>query len=453
MSRLTDRIKERIDVLATLTKSGRPFVIVHTGCHDGNLARQMIKRAAKRGRSSVVYWGFDWFDDLTEAVEKAEFGYGRKAVARVEVHNLVVRDKLASKVHIVRGDTRETLPAHLDKIGPADLVLVGGGESPLTVQSDIEHGLKALADHGELVVLNCLQGVPGKGAGDYVFTELASRRSLTIEADVDPARDEHDRTVQLVIVRRSGLPDEVVSVEEVPPTPAEMEKAATPPTLTNPDEAEVHSPDAAFPGETRLTPYETEGQEGAAVGEETPAEDTRPVSETAPGAGPEEAGPAVEAAASAGPTDGQADESAGVDRVVDPAADGAAGGGDRHPDVPAAEVRADRGEVGAAVDAEQPGDPGGRREPGLEAEPLVELPREPSADPALEEERPQPDPLLELGAGGGAAAQDPVHGGGELGREVPAPVVRGGPGGAGRGNRRSRRAANQRPGSSGEAAG
>jgi hypothetical protein len=118
--------------------------LVEVGTWNGNRARELAS-AALRGSRSIVYHGFDLFEDLTDAELEAELS--KRPPSRAEVEASLDRFRLALSLRLRRrrfefelhqGYTRETLPT-FRRANPdfrADFVFIDGGHKVETIASD-----------------------------------------------------------------------------------------------------------------------------------------------------------------------------------------------------------------------------------------------------------------------------------------------------------------------------
>jgi hypothetical protein len=82
--------------------------------------------------SDVRYFGFDLFEGQTAEIRGKEASPVAPGKAEVEVK----LQELGVAVRLYAGDTKETLPVAAPEIGKADFVLIDGGHSFDTVESD-----------------------------------------------------------------------------------------------------------------------------------------------------------------------------------------------------------------------------------------------------------------------------------------------------------------------------
>ena len=136
-----NRYRQLIDIIDQV----KPKSICEIGTWNGDRAVKMMKRAY-RYRMNAEYWGFDLFEDATEATDSAEFN--------VKPHHNVreVAQKLRShgvECHLTKGNTRETLQS-LPSDKTFDLAFIDGGHSVETIRSDYEF----LKDRARVIVFD-----------------------------------------------------------------------------------------------------------------------------------------------------------------------------------------------------------------------------------------------------------------------------------------------------------
>ena len=107
--------------------------IVEIGVFDGVHSAQMIAAALQYHEpNDVVYFGFDLFEDMSLEMLEKEFS---KRPYRMD---FIRRSLEFSGAHIFlfKGNTKDTLPAPLDKLRGVDFVFIDGGHSEETIASD-----------------------------------------------------------------------------------------------------------------------------------------------------------------------------------------------------------------------------------------------------------------------------------------------------------------------------
>lgn len=438
----------------------KAYRILEIGVFNGEHARLMIDTAFKHGRKLVEYYGFDLFENMTPEKNAAEVGKSTLALSLGKVEKYL-RTHTKAVVKLFKGDSVETLPAHAGKIPPIDLLFIDGGHSVKTIAADWNN-VQPLIHAKTVVLLDDFYPDDVTTGARHLVEYLKDHPGwdVQVRAPIDgpPAAA---KATQIVWLRPKAWPlpehpayaapdgfmtAKVVEVPRVPGPPIDTSLGT--PDLDSPEPSASQPPlvgSVVAQGAYELTPTEfTPVPEPAIEGTVAKNEDG---SLAFTPANPTLADKVIEEI--------KAEEDKRVlDFINQPIKEAPKEEepfrpevGDHRPDLREAGVREDRGGLGAAEPADPvPGDGGGRREPGVEGDQLGGVPEQPAGPAPLPEERPQPDPVVELGAADGPGAGADVRGGGELGREVPAPVVGGDGGRPGRRNRRSGRPDDQRPG-------
>ncbi len=150
-----DQLLEEIDVL-------RPKTILEVGTNDGINASRLFKRASQY-RDDVVYFGFDMFESLTDAIFLKEFAL--TVPSKKNVDKFLERSGCIRR-HLFAGNTKETLNAKKAKLPKMDLVFLDGGHSEETVASDWAN-VQDLLHAGSVVFFD---DYPNWGIGPVVDT-------------------------------------------------------------------------------------------------------------------------------------------------------------------------------------------------------------------------------------------------------------------------------------------
>lgn len=126
--------------------------IVEVGVAQGTTATHMVKVNLERGLP-VHYIGFDLFEELTSEIGEAELN-GKKVLSMLEVDKKLAQIGMlfpdTFTYQLIRGNTRETLPAFKWPEDGVDFAFIDGGHSIETIQSDYN----ALKDVVRLIVLD-----------------------------------------------------------------------------------------------------------------------------------------------------------------------------------------------------------------------------------------------------------------------------------------------------------
>ena len=117
---------QRYKLLIEMVRERKPKSILEVGTWNGDRAAQMLHASP-----GAKYYGFDLFEDANQVTDMIEMN--------VKPHFSVgyVTDRLSGfDVHLVKGNTRETLAAFST---PVDFVWLDGGHSVDTIRSDWEN--------------------------------------------------------------------------------------------------------------------------------------------------------------------------------------------------------------------------------------------------------------------------------------------------------------------------
>lgn len=122
----------RYEQLVGLVKKHRPRSIAEVGVHRGYRGALMSSTAIEMCHAPVDYWGFDVFETMDKAFhEKALNGKG--IVARREAEARLHSVSKLLRVHLVVGDTRETL--HKQPIA-VDFAFIDGDHRVEVIRGD-----------------------------------------------------------------------------------------------------------------------------------------------------------------------------------------------------------------------------------------------------------------------------------------------------------------------------
>lgn len=123
----------RYRLLPLLVEKHESRTILEIGVWNGDNGARMIKAALRRwAPDEVRYFGFDLFEQLTDA--KLEEEYAKRPPDLETVRRNLC--KYGVSVELTQGDTRQTLPEAQGRLPKVDFIFVDGGHSAETVRSD-----------------------------------------------------------------------------------------------------------------------------------------------------------------------------------------------------------------------------------------------------------------------------------------------------------------------------
>lgn len=385
-----DNLNEAILATVNDSKKNKPYRIVEIGVHHAVRAVSMVKFAKKLGRTNIEYYGFDLFEDMTPEVNANEFGKPALAMNREEIRQKIIAAG-ASKVQLIKGDTRVTLLQAVTEIPTANVVFVDGGHSLETITSDLEGILHVCGAKTHILLDDCYPGIFDKGCA-FLFkcTDVFKKHGISI-TELDPV-DSFEKNpygqgpLQIRVIR------------------LQCEAQLTPNTLKgfgNLLMSQV-SPCYGEPEPKEFFPEKSFVPEGA-IGV------TGPTGPIGPEGVPEEAAPACTSKEASVPAGGS---------FQDAPAYNSCGNSDVQP------VRVCENSCGKlpSDDCERDSDSCGRREPAVESVNVDEVPDATASTIQIPPERQEFDTVVEQGDQSGLGAPCPSDNSGELGPEVPPAV-------------------------------
>lgn len=233
-----------VDAANSNSKKEKPFRIMEIGVFHGVHSKQMIERATKNGRQNIEFYGFDMFEEMTLEVNEAEFGKHTLALDYPKVLKYLQSKTKAKVIKLFKGDTKQVLPEVVGALPKMDVIVIDGGHSLGTVQSDFEYALKVAHDKTIIICDDYYPNDYSKGCAFLVDNDLKNRKSLKVEI-LEPVDfyNNNALSVQMVKITKTGEVDDLTAeplVEtvstpspEVPPEPANFPESAD--SVHNPD--------------------------------------------------------------------------------------------------------------------------------------------------------------------------------------------------------------------------
>ena len=125
-----------------------PKSILEVGTWNGNRSLQMIKLAQTMSPGGkIVYYGFDLFEEMTDALFAHELS--KRPPAEADVCEKLTAS--GAEIRLYKGDSKIVLPKAILEIGKVDFVFIDGGHHVETIQSDWENVAKLM--HERTVVI------------------------------------------------------------------------------------------------------------------------------------------------------------------------------------------------------------------------------------------------------------------------------------------------------------
>jgi hypothetical protein len=112
----------------------KPKYVIEIGVGNGNTLTNCYEWWSELGMTDVSYTGFDLFEDYNSYENFEE----ENPVTPPTLDELESNNKYATALTtvLIKGDTREQLPKHNEKLAQADLIFIDGGHSYNTVKND-----------------------------------------------------------------------------------------------------------------------------------------------------------------------------------------------------------------------------------------------------------------------------------------------------------------------------
>lgn len=181
-----------------------PATLVEIGVFDGLHARDMIETAKiARRPDGIRYFGFDLFEDLTAELLEKELS--KKPPTRAQV--AATLGTTGATIELIKGFTKDTLPAFGARGIRADFIFIDGGHSDETIRGDWA-GVQPLLHDGTVVLFDDYYPVQHeklKGFGCQELIRELAGAGWRVEL-LDPV-DKFEKSwgefhVQMVTVRR-----------------------------------------------------------------------------------------------------------------------------------------------------------------------------------------------------------------------------------------------------------
>ena len=191
-------IFRRYHALTKIIQEHRCKKIMEIGVWTGMQAEIMIREAKKKNGTSVEYYGFDLFEDMTPELFK-------KAVAKQPPNmNDVQKDlsKLGVRVQLFKGPTTETIPKATKKIPIMDLIYIDGDHSIEGVTADWNN-IQPLMNYNTIVVFDDYWNRTTEGAKPLVDSINRKKYDVTILSTKDRTlKKEGILTIQFAVVQK-----------------------------------------------------------------------------------------------------------------------------------------------------------------------------------------------------------------------------------------------------------
>jgi len=121
--------------------------IMEIGVFDGTSAVAMIKEAAKKVPEwEINFYGFDLFEEMTPQLRDEEWSFQTNKVPKLADVRAFLQEKTRARVHLYKGNTRQTLKTNMSALPKMDLIYIDGGHTIETTRNDWQYSSKLMKD-------------------------------------------------------------------------------------------------------------------------------------------------------------------------------------------------------------------------------------------------------------------------------------------------------------------
>lgn len=199
---------DRYGHLTATIRSLRPQAVVEVGVWDGVHSEAMIRAMLEvRPPQELAYFGFDLFEDADAGMVEREHSKPPLSLERI-ADRLQPFAQMGVAVHLIKGDTADTLPVAARTYPPVDFAFIDGGHSLKTVLGDWEAIRGWLQPHGVVLFDDYVPaGTPiPDGHGVNAVIGSISRAEYEVQPLLPIDTFQHPwgtQRIQLVRVKRS----------------------------------------------------------------------------------------------------------------------------------------------------------------------------------------------------------------------------------------------------------
>ncbi len=169
-------IPYRYDQIFDEVKRKKPKNIMEIGVWSGERARKMIKLASRfNSLQDINYFGLDLFETMDTVKYTQEVSKQPPKMEEIEKKLSLT----GASIHLIKGDTTETLPLNVDKLPAMDIVFIDGGHSLETIANDWLYVSKLM--HEKTVVIFDDYWKDRNDAGAKVTVDNIDRDIFSVE--------------------------------------------------------------------------------------------------------------------------------------------------------------------------------------------------------------------------------------------------------------------------------
>lgn len=199
---LIQRLKYKINLdrknyILKYIRKNKPKTILEIGVFNGAFAKRMLLNATNSLNENISYTGVDLFEDLSSEVHRKEISLW--ASKKDLVHNDLSKIN-NTQISLLKGYSKDLLPLLIGKM-KFDLILIDGGHSYETVESDFNFTKKLVNTNGAIFFDDYVnkQGVINEGYGINKVVDSINRTDYSVK--ISKNRDIFPKFYGLLTIR------------------------------------------------------------------------------------------------------------------------------------------------------------------------------------------------------------------------------------------------------------
>ena len=164
--------------------------IMEIGVFDGTSAVAMIKEAAKKvPEEEIHFYGFDLFEEMTPQLRDEEWSFQTNVVPTIAEVKQRLESATRARITLFKGNSRKTLPEHIDSLPKMDLIYIDGGHTIETTRNDWQYSSKLMKDDTVVYFDDYCDEMPFIGSY-FIKNELSSDYHFEVmpETDIYPRK-------------------------------------------------------------------------------------------------------------------------------------------------------------------------------------------------------------------------------------------------------------------------
>ena len=199
---LIQRVKYKLNLdrknyILKYIRKNKPKTILEIGVFNGAFAKRMLLNATNSLNENILYTGVDLFEDLSSEVHTKEISLW--ASKKDVVYNDLSKIN-HTQIRLLKGYSKDLLPLLIGKM-KFDLILIDGGHSYETVESDFNFTKKLVNTNGAIFFDDYVnrQGVINEGYGINEVVDNINRTDYSVK--ISKNRDVFPKFYGLLTIR------------------------------------------------------------------------------------------------------------------------------------------------------------------------------------------------------------------------------------------------------------